>query len=270
MNHEQRHFQIFRILLGLFSCFYFVRFGYYAEFAIGKEGVIPSSRFPSLGIINLFSFFGNSLGYDVACYLAAFVSLLFAFKLLFILASLFLWFSWSSITYQVPMYSCAYEGYLGYLFIASLLAEPTKLGPIISKELRYSGGLVLGFAYLASALNKWNKSPGWVNGQVVEMLCNTRLMNSDLIASTCLSAPPWFLKTLTWGGLGMEFSFLFLFIIKRTRWLAFLLGSSMHLGTLIFMQIIDVSLAMLLMYVFIWDPSWTTRVLAKLNLMKGS
>ena len=113
--------------------------------------------------------------------------------------------------------------------------------------------LALGYSY--SGYSKL-VSPSWVNGTALERVFNNPLARPGLIHDLVIQSPHVILQLATWGALGLELSFAPLVLISRLRpflWAAMVL---MHLSLMVFINFADLSLGMMMIHLFTFNPDW--------------
>src|SRR5262245_26202172 len=113
--------------------------------------------------------------------------------------------------------------------------------------------MALGYSY-----SGWTKlvSPSWLDGTAVARVLDSPLARPGFLREFMLSLPPWLLHLFTWGALAMELSFAPLALVRRARpwiWAALL---SMHLGLIALIDFADLSLGMVFLHLFTFDPAW--------------
>jgi predicted DCC family thiol-disulfide oxidoreductase YuxK len=99
-------------------------------------------------------------------------------------------------------------------------------------------------------------SPSWVDGTAVEHVLMNPLARPGWLREMLLGLPGIALHLATWGGLGLELAFAPLAIIRRTRpwiWAAML---AMHLLLTTLIDFADLSLGMVMLHLFTFDPVW--------------
>jgi predicted DCC family thiol-disulfide oxidoreductase YuxK len=82
-----------------------------------------------------------------------------------------------------------------------------------------------------------------------------------------LSLPPGVLQVLTWSALALELGFAPLALVPRLRpwlWASMLL---MHLGLILVIDFADLSLGMVMLHLFTFDPAWMPQPKAETELL---
>ncbi|HEX8409467.1 MAG TPA: DCC1-like thiol-disulfide oxidoreductase family protein [Thermoanaerobaculia bacterium] len=114
----------------------------------------------------------------------------------------------------------------------------------------------LGYSY-----SGWTKliSPSWLDGSAVARVLANPLARPSFVVDLALAAPPLALQLATWGALGLELLFAPLALFRRLRpwlWLALL---SLHLGLMLLIDFADLSLMMVILHLFTFNPEWVPR-----------
>ncbi len=113
--------------------------------------------------------------------------------------------------------------------------------------------LALGYTY-----SGWTKlaSPSWVDGTTLARVLENPLARPAGPAAWMRALPDGVLRVLTWGALGLELVFAPLALFRRARpwiWGALI---AMHLGILATIDFADLTLAMVVVHAFAFDPAW--------------
>lgn len=110
-------------------------------------------------------------------------------------------------------------------------------------------------AYFYSGYTKL-VSPSWVDGSALSRVLANPLARDTVLRTFLLSLPPGLLKTATWSALALELSFAPLVLFPRLRpwiWLAMV---GLHLGLVFLVNFADLTLGMLIVHFFTFDPGW--------------
>ncbi len=113
--------------------------------------------------------------------------------------------------------------------------------------------MAVGYSY--SGITKL-AAPSWVDGEAFAYILTNPLARSGWPREPLLALPPWTLKALTWGTLGLEIAFAPLALLRRARpwiWAAML---AMHLGLLVLIDFADLTLGMVVLHACTFDPAW--------------
>jgi predicted DCC family thiol-disulfide oxidoreductase YuxK len=115
--------------------------------------------------------------------------------------------------------------------------------------------IVMALAYSYSGYTKL-VSPSWRDGTALSRMLDNPLARPGWLRETMLLLPPWFLHLGTWAALFLELSFAPLALLRRLRpwlWGAMLL---MHLSLIALVNFADLSLGMVMVHLFTFDPGW--------------
>jgi predicted DCC family thiol-disulfide oxidoreductase YuxK len=115
--------------------------------------------------------------------------------------------------------------------------------------------IVLALAYSYSGYTKLI-SPSWRDGTALARVLDNPLARPGRLREALLSLPGWLLQAGTWAALALELGFAPLALFRRVRpwlWGAMLL---MHLGLIVLIDFADLSLGMVMIHLFTWDPAW--------------
>lgn len=104
----------------------------------------------------------------------------------------------------------------------------------------------------------WTKlaSPSWLDGSALRHVLDNPLARPGPLRDALRSMPDPSLRLATWWALAAELTFLPLALLARLRpwlWAALLL---MHVQILLLVDFVDLSLGMLLLHGFTFDPAW--------------
>jgi predicted DCC family thiol-disulfide oxidoreductase YuxK len=99
-------------------------------------------------------------------------------------------------------------------------------------------------------------SPSWLDGRALGYVLESPLARQGPLRDLMRVMPAVTLRVLTYGTLGLELAFLPLALFSRTRpWIwAALLG--LHLGLIGLVSFADLSLGMVFLHLFTFDPGW--------------
>ena len=261
---------IFRVVFGAYLFVHFAQLAPWAAEVFSSGGLLPvSSASPIL------HFFPNVLAFwdspaFVSCFVAvgAGLSLFFAFGLKDRWAAVGAWYIWACLLGRNPLISNPSIPYVGWLLLAHACLPRTLFSDWIARG-RSSGEvpwrmapsffaaawilMALGYSY--SGLMKL-LSPSWQDGTaILDMLANP-LGRPGPVHAILMGLPPIFFKLAAWGALSLELFFAPLCLFRRVRpWLWTLL-LAMHLSLIVMIDFADLSLGMVLLHLFTFDPAW--------------
>lgn len=259
-------FTLFRILFGLYLAFHFAELTPYAVELFSSVGILKD---PSLNFTA--GLFPNPLALDLPGWLVtgsvaalAGCALLFAAGVKRNGMALLLWFGWTALFHRNNLISNPSIPYVGLLLLLSLLVpggEPLSFGSprnaswAMPKWVFRAAWILLAAGYTFSGFTKLS-SPSWIDGTAISYLLQNPLARPGLLRDLMIAMPDPFLKVLTWGTLAAELTFAPLALWSRARpwiWLAIV---SMHLGIVLVVNFTDLSVGMLMIHAFTFDPEW--------------
>lgn len=258
-------FAWFRSILGVYLCIHFIPLIPYAAEVWGNHGLLPDAS------VNLtYGVLPDVLSHLSDGQLSALIGLLAALSLL--LASgyarpwvaLLLWLAWVLLFNRNNFIGNPSLAFIGWLLLVCAvvptgerrwLDRPSKAEWHFPRMLFVAAWIIMAAAYTVSGLDKL-KAPGWCDGSAMHHLLVNPLARPSAPREWMLTAPEWILSAMTYAVLCVEISFFPLAIFTRTRrwiWLAMVLT---HLGILVFVDFADLTLGMLMIHAFTYDPLW--------------
>ncbi|MCH7227678.1 DCC1-like thiol-disulfide oxidoreductase family protein [Haloferula sp. A504] len=258
-------FTLFRIIFGSYLAVHFLHLAPWAGELFGKDGVLPD---PSLNPAH--GLFPNPLDLPLSggaltgvLVLLAALSLCFAAGRWRRTAAVVLWFGWTALFHRNNLIANPSVPYVGLLLILTLLVpagEPWSRGPrnadwAMPKWVFRAAWILMAAGYTFSGITKL-PSESWTDGSAMRFLLDNPLARPGWIREALLALPDVVLKLLTWATLAVELLFLPLALWSRSRpwiWLTLVL---MHLGIIAVVDFADLSLGMLMLHLFTFDPAW--------------
>ncbi|MGB0744640.1 MAG: DCC1-like thiol-disulfide oxidoreductase family protein [Opitutales bacterium] len=180
------------------------------------------------------------------------------------LAALVLLYIWASLFCRNPLIANPSLAYVGLMLLLSTFipnAEALRSGKGKEEKWFYPAGaywtawLLLAIGYTFSGLIKL-QSPSWLNGTALIHLVENPLARPGVLRDLLLSLPDGALYMMTWVSLAGEILFLPLSIWKRGRLFVWTLMLGMHLGIILVVDFADLTAAMVLIHLFVFDPDW--------------
>jgi len=262
-------FTIFRIIFGCYLTIHFTMLIPYANELFGSQGLIGDPTLnPTAGI------FPNPLNFPLPEWaVTGFIVLMVIFSMMFAsgflrpVLSILLWFGWTALFHRNNLIGNPSISYIGLLLMLSALipsGEPmafSRKNPdwYLPKWVFRCAWILLATGYSFSGFTKLF-SPSWIDGSAMKYLLLNPLARPGPVREMMLTAPDFFLSGLTWFTLAAELMFLPLAIWKKSRpwiWLTLVL---MHLGIIAVVDFADLSMGMLMIHLFTFDPTWLNPV----------
>ncbi len=263
-------YSFFRALLGAYLLLHFAQLLPYGAELFSSAGVLSDASLSPLAR----AFPNVLLWLDgpawVSAWLAAGVGLsaLFALGIRDRIAALALWYLWACLFGRNPLIANPSIPYVGFMLVAHALLPKAPYGSIAARGrvdpnggwqmprgIYFAAWVALAAGYTYSGSTKL-ASPSWLDGSAIERVLSNPLARPGYLGDALLALPDTILRAMTWGALAMEISFAPLALFRRLRpwlWTAML---SMHLGLIALIDFADLSIAMVLVHAFTFDPAW--------------
>jgi predicted DCC family thiol-disulfide oxidoreductase YuxK len=260
-------FAMFRIAFGAYLTVHFAYLVPYASELFSRQGVLPRASLNAVhGVLpNLLTH------WDTPIFTVVFLVVLTVLALLFLVGfwrravAVALWYGWACLFNRNNLIANPSLPYVGLLLLACAIipsGEPWALDEEKRDETWELPGLLFGTAwvllaigYTASGLIKL-QSPSWVDGTALWHVVENPLARPGLIRTAFLALPLGLIKWMTWGALALETLFMPLAVFRRTRGWAWGLMIAMHLGILLVVNFADLTVGMLMIHFFTFDPRW--------------
>ncbi|UJR20386.1 hypothetical protein I4U23_023517 [Adineta vaga] len=268
-----RQLRIFEFFFGLYLTIHFAQLVPHATELFGRDGMIADPQWSPT-----YEYFPNILNWidHSSTYLSGFLIILSCLSVVFALrifaprcVALVLWYGWACLFNRNVLISNPGIPYVGLLLLAFSLIkikkqqnndeEKLELSTQVFPWLYWGGWTLYALGYTISGLHKL-QSPSWIDGSALHHVLRSPLSRDNALCHYLLNANPLILQISTWGSLIAEITFLPLGLFYHTRkayWLAFL---ALHLGVLLVVNFTDLTLGILAMHFFLFDPRWFYRV----------
>jgi predicted DCC family thiol-disulfide oxidoreductase YuxK len=263
-------YSIFRAVFALYLLVHFLQLLPWGAELFSNRGALPDgSASPLLHLFPNILALNDSPGMVTALLtLGTLLSVLFGIGLYDRAAALGLWYIWACLFGRDPLISNPSIPFVGWMLLAHLFLPPAPYGSLAARGRVDPGGgwrmppaifaaawIVLALAYTYSGYTKL-VSPSWREGTALARVLDNPLARPGWLRETLLSQPAWLLHAATWASLGLELAFAPLALLCRLRpwlWGAMLL---MHLSLIALLDFADLSLGMVLIHLFTFDPGW--------------
>jgi predicted DCC family thiol-disulfide oxidoreductase YuxK len=263
-------YSLFRAVFALYLLVHFLQLLPWGAELFSNRGVLPDgSASPFLHLFPNVLALNDSPGMVTALLtLGTLLSVLFGIGLYDRGAALALWYIWACLFGRDPLISNPSLPFVGWLLLAHLFLPPAPYGSLAARGRVDPGGgwrmptaifaaawIVLALAYTYSGYTKL-VGPSWCDGTALARVLENPLARPGWLRETVLSLPAGLLHAATWVSLGLELAFAPLVLLPRLRpwlWGAMLL---MHLSLIALIDFADLSLGMVLIHLFTFDPGW--------------
>jgi predicted DCC family thiol-disulfide oxidoreductase YuxK len=183
-------------------------------------------------------------------------------------AALGLWYIWACLFGRDPLIANPSIPFVGWLLIAHAFVPPAPYGSWAARGRVDPGGgwrmppaifaaawIVLALSYTYSGYTKL-VSPSWRDGTALARVLDNPLARPGWLRETLLSLPAWLLHAGTWTALALELAFAPLVLVRRLRPWLWTMMLFMHLSLIALLDFADLSLGMVMIHLFTWDPGW--------------
>ena len=266
-------YSAYRVLFGLYLCVHFAQLVPYGAELFSNAGVLPDgSASPLLHAFpNVFALVDSPAFVTGTLVAGAVLALLLALGIGDRWAAALLWYLWACLFGRNPLIANPGLPYVGLLLVVhallprapygSLAARLRKDGAELAREWRMDHRLwrvvwiLMAVGYSYSGYTKL-VSPSWMDGTAMARVLENPLARTGGLNELMLSLPEGVMAALTWGALAAELLFAPLALARRLRpwlWAAML---AMHLGLITLIDFADLSLGMVMLHLFTFDPRW--------------
>ncbi|TAG08674.1 MAG: DUF393 domain-containing protein [Verrucomicrobia bacterium] len=265
-NISAWQFTIFRIIFGSYLVIHFAMLVPYASELFSRDGIISNPHLnPTAGL------FPNPLALDLPGeFSTGFIVILAACSVLFTVGwmrpvmAVLLWFGWTALFHRNNLIGNPSIPYIGLLLLLCSLVPRGEPGSFRQKQngswampvwVFRTAWILLAAGYTFSGITKCF-SASWIDGTALKYLLSNPLARPGFMLEMMRNVPSQILESLTYATLLLEVSFAPLALWRRSRpwvWLGMIF---MHLGIVMLIDFADLSLGMLIVHAFTFDPEW--------------
>ena len=270
-------YSVFRAIFGTYLFIHFARLMPWGAEMFSNRGMLPDgAASPLLRLFpNILALYDSPAIVMALLVFAAGASLLFAIGLYDRAAAIATWYALACLFGRNPLIANPSLPYVGLLLLAHACLPRAPYGSFERRGQIDPGGgwrapqeiylvvwilMALGYSY--SGYTKLI-SPSWVDGTALGRVLDNPLARPGALRDALLALPPAFLRAATWGALALELLFAPLALSRKLRpwlWAAML---AMHLGLIALIDFADLSLGMVMLHLFTFDPGWVKPLRTK-------
>jgi len=263
-------YSLFRILFGTYLFIHFTQLVGWSAELFSNQGVLrESSDSPLIYLFpNVLAWWDSPAFVTGLILFAAGLSLLFAAGKWDRFAAVLMWYILACMFGRNPLISNPGLPYVGWMLLAHAFLPRAPYGSWEARNRLDPGAdwkmpadiftvawilMVVGYSY--SGLTKF-VSPSWMDGTAVMRILDNPLARTGVIHDWVRSLPDGLMKFGTWGTLSFELLFAPLALVPRLRrylWGGMLL---MHLSLIVLIDFADLSLGMVMLHFFTFNPDW--------------
>jgi len=262
-------FLIFRVTFGLYLLYHFLSLLPWGTELFSSRGVLPQGALSPLFHLfpNVFLLWDSPV-FIQACLLAPAIFSVFLIVGKFDRAmAILIWYVWACLYGRNPLIGNPSLPFIGWMLLAYALIPPVS----DRKDLRSDGEdaewwkmpadifaaawILMAIAYSYSGYSKLI-SPSWMDGTALHHVLSNPLARDTVLRTSLLALPAWALKAATWAALFLELAFAPLTLSRRLRPFLWLTMAGLHLGLLVLVNFSDLTIGMLMLHFFTFDPAW--------------
>lgn len=263
-------YSIFRVTFGIYLFVHFLHLVPWGAEMFSNQGVLADgslspffSLFPNIFLLWDGPYFVTGV-LVVACWLCAVFALGWRDRL----AAVLLWYILACLFGRNPLILNPGLPYVGLLLILHAMLPSAPYGSLPARgRVDPDGGwkltpslfavawILMAVGYTYSGYTKLI-SPSWQDGSAFQRLLENPLARPTGLRIWALTLPSWLLQVATYGALGLELLFAPLACMRKLRpwvWFAMLL---MHFCLLVLIDFADLSLGMVMLHFFTFNPDW--------------
>ena len=263
-------YSLYRIVFGGYLAVHFALLMPYGGELFSNAGLLPDGAASPLLYLfpNLLAVADDPAVVTVLLGLAVFASLLLALGKWDRIAALLCWYALACLFGRNPLIANPSLPYVGWLLLVHAVLPASPFGSFSARNRVDPGGnwhmpasifavawILMAVGYTYSGLAKLN-SPSWLDGTAFLELLQNPLARDHLLNAWMAALPLPILKGFTWGALAGELLFAPLAIFRRCRPWLWLLMLAMHLGLLLMIDFADLTLGMIVLHLFTFNPDW--------------
>lgn len=266
-RYSPYQFSIFRIILGTYLLVHFIHLIPYAHEVWSSVGHLPdASANLTYGVFpNILNLITSATGVTLYIVFLSILSFCFLIGFQRPIVSILLWYGWASLFDRNNLINNPGIPYVGWLMLCCAAipkGEPLSVTKSKNDEnwemptvLYFGAWAIMAIGYTISGFDKF-ASPSWRDGSAIFHLLENPLARDYWLRDIMVDLPMGVIKIKTWAVLFIEMAFLPLALFRPTRkwiWLAMIF---MHMGILTIVDFPDLTLGMLMIHWFTFDPDW--------------
>jgi len=263
-------YSIVRILLGLYLLQHFLTLlPWGAELFSSRGALANASASPLIHLFpNALAIWDHPGFVTFLLVLGALSSGLLAVGLWGKPAAVALWYLWACLLGRNPLISNPALPFIGWLLLLHAVLPKAPYGSWASRDRDDPRGswympqlafalawILISAGYSYSGYTKL-VSPSWLDGSAFARVLESPLARPTTLRDALLAMPPASLRVMTWAALMLELSFAPLALLRRARPFIWTAMVGLHIGLLLLVNFADLTVGMLLVHLFTFDPAW--------------
>lgn len=263
-------YSLWRAFFGTYLAVHFAMLVPFGAEVFSSAGMLPDASLSPLARLfpNVLALHDSPAFVTALLAAAALASAALALGLRDRAAALLVWYAWACLYGRNPLIANPGLPYVGWLLLAHALVPPSPFGSLdargrvdprggwyLPRPLWAGAWALMAVGYTYSGLTKLG-SPSWRDGTAFARVLENPLTRPGAAGELARALPQPLLEAIAYGGLAAEILFAPLALLARARpwlWVALLL---MHLGLVVLVDFADLSLGMIVLHLFTFDPRW--------------
>jgi predicted DCC family thiol-disulfide oxidoreductase YuxK len=262
-------FLVFRVVFGLYLVYHFLSLLPWGAELFSSQGVLPQGAMSPLFHLfpNVF-LLSDAPHFVRACLVVAAVfSLLLTIGKFDRMMAVLVWYLWACLYGRNPLIGNPSLPFIGWMLLAYALIPRSSHSKDLSSssndtttwkmpgDIFAAAWILMALAYSYSGYCKL-VSPSWIDGTALRHVLSNPLARDTMLRTSLLALPIWSLKAATWAALFLELAFAPLALSRRLRPFLWLTMVGLHIGLLVLVNFSDLTIGMLLLHFFTFDPAW--------------
>ena len=263
-------YSAYRVIFGAYLFIHFSMLLPWGSELFSNRGMLPEASLSPLvyAFPNILAWLDAPPFVAALLLVASLASLLFALGVKDRWAALLLWYILACLYGRNPLISNPSLPFVGWLLLAHACLPTRPYGSWARRgdpdpgagwrmpaPLFAAAWILMSLGYAYGGYTKLI-SPSWLDGSALARVLENPLARPGWLQQLVLALPDPALRLATWSALALELGFAPLALFRRLRpalWMA-LLG--MHLGLALLIDFADLSLGMLILHLFTFNPDW--------------
>ena len=255
MCKTYQQFSIFRFFFGIYLFYHFYELLPYSKELFTGEGMISAPNLiPTWIIFPALKFIDSNIETFMCALMVC--SLLLCFGIRQFESSLVLWYGWAYLINRNIFMSNPGIPYVGlFLLVCAIFPNSKSKWNNNWVSIHWVVWFLMAMGYTVSGIHKL-QCQSWLDGTALLHVMNSPLARDTAILHWVLEMPLFFIQLATWGSLALEMSVLPIGIFYYARpfyWFALV---AMHIGVIVLINFTDLTLGMLMVHLFTFDPDW--------------
>jgi hypothetical protein len=277
-------YSLVRVIFGLYLLVHFIHLAPWSAELFSNQGILADGRAsPLLHLFpNVLALCDHPAFVTGLVITAAALSVAFAAGFHDRPAAVLLWYIWACLHGRMPLIANPALPYVGWLLLAHAFLPAAPYGSWDAQRRADPGNdwrmpesiyrvawILMALGYTYSGYAKLI-SPSWLDGTALARVLDNPLARPGLARDALLTLPSGVLRLATWTALGLELGFAPLALVPRLRPLLWALLLSMHVCLIMVIDFADLSLGMVMLHLFTFDPGWVRpRATRTRDIVKG-